>query len=138
MLLTIAICTRNRAALLERAMRSVLPQLTADAELLIVDNGSSDETLRVAQSLAAANSQVRTLVEPTPGLSAARNTALREARGRVVVFLDDDAVAESGWLRAYRKFFLAPPSARVAVAGGFVAPEYETPPPGWLRDGQHT
>ena len=137
-LLSVALCTRNRAALLQRAIQSVVPQLGADAELLIVDNASTDDTPDAAQTAKAAHPEIRVLVETRPGLSFARNAALREARGRFVIFLDDDAVAEPGWLDAYRKFFCTPPSARVAVAGGFVAPEYETPPPRWLRAGLHT
>ena len=52
-LITVAICTRNRAALLEKAVRSVLRQMTGDAELLIVDNASTDDTPGVAARLAA-------------------------------------------------------------------------------------
>ena len=43
-LITVAICTHNRAAFLEKAVRSVLRQMTGDAELLIVDNASTDDT----------------------------------------------------------------------------------------------
>src|SRR5438105_795860 len=108
LLLSVALCTRNRAALLQRALQGVLAQLGDDAELLIVDNASSDDTPRIAQAAAAADPRVRALVEKEPGLSVARNAALREACGRVVVFLDDDAVAGPGWLDAYRNFFRAP------------------------------
>src|SRR5262249_22526262 len=77
--------------------------------------------------------RVRSLREPESGLSAARNLALREARGRFVIFLDDDAQVEPGWAAAYRKFFLALPSDKIAVAGGAVEPDYEIPPPKWCR-----
>jgi GT2 family glycosyltransferase len=70
--------------------------------------------------------------EAEPGLSVARNTALRCARSEWVVFLDDDAVAEAGWLAAYADFIMSASSARAAVAGGPVHPEFECPPPKWL------
>lgn len=54
--ISVAICTRNRAKLLARAVESVLPQLGPDAELLIVDNASTDETPQIAAALTARTS----------------------------------------------------------------------------------
>ncbi|PYJ84481.1 MAG: hypothetical protein DME22_12710 [Verrucomicrobia bacterium] len=132
-LITVAICTRNRAASLQKAVDSVLPQLSEDIELLIVDNASTDNTPEVAMHLAAANRQVTVCLEDEVGLSAARNKALLQARGQYVLFLDDDAVAEPGWLAAYHQFLSAPPSGRIAVVGGAVLPEFEVAPPRWLQ-----
>ena len=131
-LITVAICTRNRAGFLEKAVNSVLPQITGDTEILIVENASTDGTPEVAARLSAAHPRVRVCREDEVGLSAARNTALREARGRYVLFLDDDAVAEPGWLTGYQRFFAAPPSDRIAVVGGAVFPDYEIPAPKWF------
>jgi len=136
--ITVAICTRNRAALLAEAVRSVLPQLCDDSEVVIVDNSSTDETASVAAGFAAANQRVRVFSETEIGLSVTRNTALAEARGRYVIFLDDDATAEDGWVKAYRRFFLDPPSARVVGAGGAVFPRYEHPPPAWFDPEAHS
>ena len=131
-LITVAVCTRNRAGFLEKAVGSVLPQITVGAEVLIVDNASTDETPKMAAHLAAMNPCVNVCREEELGLSAARNTALLKARGQYVVFLDDDAVAEPGWLGAYRGLFGKPPSENIAAAGGTVVPRYETAPPAWL------
>jgi GT2 family glycosyltransferase len=49
-----------------------------------------------------------------------------------VLFLDDDATAEPGWLAAYQRFLSAPPSDRIAVVGGVVFPAFEVPPPKWI------
>ena len=131
---TVAICTRNRARFLERAAESVLRQMAhADDELLIVDNGSTDETPQISARLAAAHAQVKVWREEELGLSAARNAALKRARGRFVLFLDDDATAEPGWLAAYQKFLSTPPSERIAVVGGAVLPDFEVPPPEWAN-----
>lgn len=130
--ITVAICTRNRAAVLREAVRSVLPQLGGDAELLLVDNASTDETAAWAQQCAATDPRIRLLRHPQPGISHARNRALAEARGSWVVFLDDDATARAGWLEAYRQFFKNPAVARAAAVGGRVYPRYEVPPPVWI------
>jgi glycosyltransferase involved in cell wall biosynthesis len=130
--ITVAICTRNRAGLLREAVRSVLPQLGHDAELLLVDNASTDETAAWAQQCAGTDPRIRFLSHTQPGLSQARNRALAEARGSWVLFLDDDATARAGWLDAYRQFVQNPSVARAAAVGGRVYPRYEKPPPVWI------
>ena len=132
-LITVAICTRNRSCFLQRAVESVVLQMTADTELLIVDNASTDNTPEVAARLAAAHGRVTVWREEELGLSAARNAVLRLAHGRYVLFLDDDATAEPGWLEAYQRFLSVPPSGKIAVAGGAVFPEFEIPPPEWVN-----
>jgi len=131
-LITVAICTRNRAALLEKAVQSVLSQITEDVEVLLVDNSSTDGTQELVRRLAAAQPRLMICKEAKIGGTVARNTAIAKARGRYVLFLDDDAVAESGWLNAYRRFLAAPPSSRIAAVGGAHFPEYEVPPPQWV------
>src|SRR5437899_184406 len=95
-LLTIAICTFNRADLLPRSLDSVRNQMrtSADLEIMIVDNGSTDHTRDMVAEVQAEDSRVRYVVEPNAGISHARNRALREARGEYLAFLDDDAWAE--------------------------------------------
>ncbi|MGD0251948.1 MAG: glycosyltransferase [Verrucomicrobiota bacterium] len=129
---TVAICTRNRVALLEKAVHSVLAQANTNVEILIVDNGSTDGTAELVGKFAAADPRVKLFREPQPGISIGRNLALRGAKGDWVIFLDDDATAEAGWLAAYEKFFLHLPNPRVAVIGGAVIPQYETPLPKWM------
>jgi glycosyltransferase involved in cell wall biosynthesis len=132
-LITVAVCTRNRSRFLKRAIESVLPQLTADTEVLIVDNASTDNTPEVAARYAAVNPRVKIWREEELGLSAARNAALKMGLGRNVLFLDDDATAEEGWLAAYQHFFSAPPSEKIAAVGGAVFPDFEIPPPEWVN-----
>jgi len=94
---TVAVCTRDRPEDL-RACLAALMRLPDDGqEILVVDNcPASGETER----LAASHGRVRYVREDRPGLDVARNRALREARGEVVAFTDDDAAPDPGWLRA--------------------------------------
>ena len=131
-LISVAICTRNRAKQLARAVESVLPQLGSDTELLIVDNASTDETAQVAAALAARNPAVRVCRETTPGIPSARNGALRNARGRHILFFDDDELAEPGWLDAYRDFLKTPPTDKLGCVGGPYIEQHEGPTPAWL------
>jgi GT2 family glycosyltransferase len=125
---TVAICTRNRADDLKRALTGLL-QLSDDGqEFLVVDNCPSDDSTR---ELVSQYSGVRYVREEMPGLNIARNRALREARNDLIVFCDDDTVPEPGWLRALLKNF---DDKRVACSNGLTLPfELETRAQEWFE-----
>ena len=87
MSVTAAITTYNRAAYLPGALDSVFAQTRAADEVLVVDDGSTDDTQEV---LAGYRDRIRVVRQENAGRSGARNTALREARGWFVSFLDSD------------------------------------------------
>jgi glycosyltransferase involved in cell wall biosynthesis len=99
-LLTIAICTKDRPEGVKRLLRSLsdqwaaLPEGSAGLEILLVDNAPSDERTR---ELAGQRSELRYVREARPGLNFARNRALREARGEILAFLDDDVIVDQNW-----------------------------------------
>src|SRR5262245_11184433 len=114
---SVVIPTRNRRATLELLLERIAPQATAaGAEVLVVDNGSSDGT-REALGRLAATGRLRVVDEPVPGATRARNAGARAARGEVVAFVDDDALPDDGWLAALLAPFANP---RVAGVGGRV------------------
>ena len=125
---SVVICTHNRAAMVGRAVEAALTEARAtEAEVLVVDNASTDATAAVLA--AYEDSALRVVREPRLGLSAARNRALAEARGDVVAFLDDDALPRPSWLAA----LLAPyASGEVACVGGRIRLAFPGPAPGWL------
>ncbi len=84
---TAAIPTYNRARFLPEAIESVLGQTFEDVEIVIVDDGSTDDTARVVEPYLG---RLRYVRQENQGRSAARNAAIREARGRYVSFLDSD------------------------------------------------
>jgi glycosyltransferase involved in cell wall biosynthesis len=131
---TVAICTWNRAPLLRRARASrgalAVPE-GVRFELLVVDNGSGDETPAVLREHAGAL-PLRALSEPEPGLSHARNRAAAEARGELIAWIDDDVQVEPGWLAAYAEASLRHPDA--SFFGGATLPCFEQPPPDWIAE----
>ncbi len=86
-LVSAIIPTYNRAAFLREAIDSVLAQTERDFELIVVDDGSSDETRSLCGSY---GDKLRYFFQSPRGVSAARNSGLRQARGRWVAFLDSD------------------------------------------------
>lgn len=90
-LITAIIPTYNRAAHLERAIASVLAQRLACDELIVVDDGSTDQTQALLARLAAgARIPIRVLRQDNRGAAAARNLGIRMARGSLLAFLDSD------------------------------------------------
>ena len=80
----------NRPSGLRSAVESVQAQTWTDWELLIVDDGSDDDTLLVATALAESDSRIRVVKRNHEGVSAARNTGIRAATGDLIAFLDSD------------------------------------------------
>lgn len=85
---SVIIPTYNRAALLREAIQSVLDQTFADFEIIVVDDGSRDETVSVVAGMG--DSRVRYVYQVNAGRAAARNHGLSLAQGEFVAFLDDD------------------------------------------------
>ena len=85
---------------LARCLESVFAALPDNAEVLAVDDGSSDGTLAVLESFAAGERRLKVLPRPHRGVSAARNAALDEARGRLVFFVDPDDSVLPGYFSA--------------------------------------
>jgi glycosyltransferase involved in cell wall biosynthesis len=89
-LVSVIVPTYNRAYCICRAIESVLGQTYPNVEVLVVDDGSTDDTAALIKSSYAGDARVHYLYQPNAGVSAARNTGIRAARGRYVAFLDSD------------------------------------------------
>ena len=103
-------------------------------ELLVVDNASTDETSALLSETGWRPSgiPVRIVQEERLGLSNARNRAISEARGKYLLFVDDDETPDPKWLKAYERDMLAyAPDA----LGGCIRVEFENGKrPAWLKD----
>lgn len=100
--ISIIICSRNRCEHLRSTLDSLEQQLLPSgrsAEVLVIDSGSTDDTWKMLATRTSRLGALRPIHEPIPGLSQARNRALKEARGEVLVWTDDDLRFRPDWLR---------------------------------------
>jgi L-malate glycosyltransferase len=130
-MLTVLFVTRNGA----RTLRGVLDsygRLVAPAggwNLVIVDNGSTDETSGIIHSYLH-RLPLTCLFEPRLGKNAGLNTGLGSINGDLVLLTDDDAFPHANWLQEMRAAADAHPD--FAVFGGTVVPRWEAPPDSWI------
>jgi glycosyltransferase involved in cell wall biosynthesis len=95
---SVIIPAHNAAGYLGRAIESVRAQSFADFEVIVVDDGSTDQTSEVAHRCAAEDGRIRALQQSRAGVAAARNRALAEARAPYVANIDADDVWRPGFL----------------------------------------
>ena len=130
---TVIICTYNRCQSLAKALDSVAVSVLPDSVewgVLVVDNNSKDGTREVIEEYCRRYpGRFRYVLEPKQGKSHALNTAIREASGDVLAFMDDDVTVEPTWLQ-----FLTAPLEREELAGvgGRILPAQALSPPNWL------
>jgi GT2 family glycosyltransferase len=122
---TVAVCTRDRPEDLRRCLDSICASAGRETQVLVVDNAPSDE----AASRVAAGYPVSYIREEQPGLNWARARAVREARGDVILFTDDDVVVDPGWIDAMRGPFT---DASVGAVTGLLMPLELDTPAQWL------
>ena len=85
---SVIVPVKNGAVYIAVALQSALVQLAADDEIIVIDNGSSDNTVSVVRAIR--DPRIRLIEESTPGPASARNAGLRAASGALVSFLDHD------------------------------------------------
>ena len=107
---SIIIPTYNRADTIMRAVDSVLAQTFSDWELIIVNDGSTDNT---AELLTGLDSRIKIINQPNGGVTTARNTGLRHASGEFFAFLDSDDQWRNYHLELCLTFFNAHPQAKL-------------------------
>ena len=139
---TVVVCTRERPDDLRRALESLRAQSSRRFEVLVVDNAPAGTATRdVVADVAAGGAPgrgLRYVVEPRPGLSWARNHALRVVTTPVVAWLDDDETADVHWVAELAGAFADDPGA-AAVAGCVVPAELRTQAQLWFEEyGGHT
>jgi glucosyl-dolichyl phosphate glucuronosyltransferase len=130
---SIIICTRNRAEHLRKTLEAIArvgETRDHSAELILVDNGSTDHTADVARDYKPAGMTLRYVRETRPGLSVARNTGLAHSTGDIILFTDDDVRPCDRWIDGMCDPICA--GRGEAVAGGVrFAPHLERP---WMTD----
>lgn len=119
---SIIVCTYNRADALRLALDALARVESPQGftwEVLLVDNRSTDETPQLCQNFASEhNGRFVYVREERPGKSFALNTGIRQARGSLLIFTDDDCVAEPTWLQKIIDELASDPD--IAILGGRV------------------
>jgi glycosyltransferase involved in cell wall biosynthesis len=114
-ILSVVIPTRNRAHLVGEAIESALSQRPGRVEVIVVDDASSDDTANVVTRNFGSNIRLIRLPERR-GAGAARNAGIRQARGELLAFLDDDDLWLPGKLNAELPVFKRFPDADAVVS----------------------
>ena len=133
-MLSAVICTYNREKYIYNVLRSIAENdLSKDGyEIVLVNNNCTDNT--EAECLRFKNDfpdvAFHCFHEPNQGLSYARNCGVRESKGDIIIYVDDDAVVNKEYLRTYAEFFSR--NHEAAAAGGPITPQYETEEPEWM------
>lgn len=122
MRVSVLLSTRNRCDKLRlflEAMKTSGSHVLKETEVLVIDNNSNDATKQVVAEYTPLESPVfRYILETKPGKSRALNAAIREARGDIIAFTDDDCIPDSGWVESIVKEFDNDPE--LSVLGGRV------------------
>jgi glycosyltransferase involved in cell wall biosynthesis len=96
MLFSIIIPAYNASKHIENAINSVVKQPFFDYEIIIVNDGSKDNTLEIVNKLASKYMNIRVIAQSNSGASIARNNGIRHAKGDYIFFMDaDDVIVEN-------------------------------------------
>ena len=132
-MISVIISTYNRAESLGPALKSFWKQEgIGNFEVLVVDNNSTDQTKEVVEAAKAeSGGKLKYAFQPVQGKSHALNMAVGLAKGDILVFTDDDVIADSRWLAnmtsAFEKY-------SCDGVGGRVLPQYPGNTPQWIKD----
>jgi len=112
---TVIVCTYNRVQWLSKCLRSLEEQVPRPDEIMVVDGPSTDGTREMLELLERQGSITLVRQPKLDGISAARNLGLSQAKGEIVCYIDDDAIAQPGWLASLLPLYRDP---QVGGAGG--------------------
>ncbi|GEM_PF-135052 len=132
-MISIIVCTYNRSESVHGTLQALQKQILPDGaavEILVVDNNSRDRTKEVVTQFSEKSVfPLRYIFEENQGISFARNRAIFEARGDVLVFTDDDVIPSEEWIK---NISLAFDQFDADIVGGPIHPLWESDPPRWL------
>jgi glycosyltransferase involved in cell wall biosynthesis len=120
---SVVVCTRNRGARVTMAIDSILASSFPEFELIVIDQSTDDQSRRALERFTD-DPRFRYVASSETGLGRARNTGLREARGSIILFTDDDCTVPPTWISTMVDSFERSP--RIAVVfSNVTAPDYD-------------
>ncbi|OPJ65366.1 glycosyltransferase [Clostridium chromiireducens] len=134
MYISIVICTYNRSNLIKKCINSILNNNYPEDnyEIVIVNNNSEDDTEKICINFVENNTNIRYIFEEKIGLSNARNTGIDNAKGNIIIFIDDDTCVDINYLKNIEKFFNI--NNDIMCAAGKIIPVWNEPKPTWFTD----
>lgn len=133
-MLSVIICTYNREKYIYNVLKSLAENTLSPSqyEIVLVDNNCTDNTRGECDRLVQDFPEVtlRYFLETNQGLSHARNRGIKESKGEILVYVDDDALVNKEYLQTYADFFKQ--HSEIDAAGGPIIPKYETEEPDWM------
>lgn len=131
-LVSVIVPVYNGDLYLSEAIESVLRQVYKPVEIIVVDDGSDDETPNIAQSYA----EVRYMRQDNSGPSAARNTGIRAAHGKFIAYLDHDDIWLPNLLQVHISYLLSHPDIGFTICTGQWFLEEGVEKPAWVERAQ--
>jgi glucosyl-dolichyl phosphate glucuronosyltransferase len=130
--LSVIIPTRNRCDLLKKTLSSIVYQsISKDKfEVIVIDNGSNDDTKKICLEYKGKIKNFQYEYIDIPGLHIGRHKGLEVSKSDILVYGDDDIIAEPSWLEA---IFEAFEDEETVLVGGNNLPIYESEPPDWVE-----
>jgi glycosyltransferase involved in cell wall biosynthesis len=133
-MISVIICTYNRCQSLKKTLESLAHVSVPTAvswELIVVDNNSSDDTPQAVQTFATESGlSCRYILERNRGLSHARNAGIKEAKGDIIAFTDDDVTVGVDWLCQLQSVF---DQFGCMGVGGKIVAVWTSPKPSWFE-----
>ncbi|MFD4294084.1 glycosyltransferase [Rhodococcus sp. NPDC058532] len=115
--LSVVIPAFNEEDNIEATLTNVFAQIDEIAEIVVVNNDSTDNTEAIVQGIQAREPKLRLVNEARAGVTFARNAGLNAATSEIVARLDADTLAQPGWARAIREYFATAPDSVGAATG---------------------
>ena len=133
---SVVVCTYNQSERLMRMLKSLRETVIPDnvsCEFILVDNNLDDDKKRFVfeEVERHCDSKIRYVFEEKRGISHARNRGIKEAKGEIIAFTDDDAIVDKYWIQNIEKAFKE--HGDVACIGGKLLPIWEISKPKWLK-----
>lgn len=94
----------NAESTLQRCVDSILAQTFEDFELILINDGSKDQSGDICDEYAAKDSRVKTVHKTNGGVSSARNAGLRIAQGEYIAFIDSDDYIDNDYLLGFKHY----------------------------------
>lgn len=132
-LISVIIPTRNRSIYLSDTIESIYQNNfpANQFEVLVIDNGSTDDTKLKCLAFEKKYSNLKYFFEGKNGLHYGRHKGMLESKGEVLIYIDDDVIVSTKWLKSFQETF--DKDSKIVLAGGNDLPKFEGEVPEWVN-----